>query len=61
VVAKVEPLLSAAQQEGAARGAVVIIGGGPTTAAVRDPVGADAWSLNPSRGVQLCGEFLAAR
>ena len=36
----------------------VIIGGGPTTAGVRDYVGADAWTLNPKRGVDLCKEFL---
>ncbi len=36
----------------------VIIGGGPTTAAVRDYVGADAWSLNPNIGVQMCREFV---
>ncbi len=36
----------------------VIIGGGPTTAAVRDYVGADAWSLNPVVGIHMCKEFL---
>jgi len=36
----------------------VIIGGGPTTGAVRDYVGADAWSLDPKVGVNLCRDFL---
>jgi methanogenic corrinoid protein MtbC1 len=38
----------------------VIIGGGPTTPEVRDYVGADAWTLNPKRGVDLCRDFLTA-
>jgi methylmalonyl-CoA mutase cobalamin-binding domain/chain len=37
----------------------VIIGGGPTSEAVRDYVGADAWTLNPVVGVNMCKEFLA--
>jgi methylmalonyl-CoA mutase cobalamin-binding domain/chain len=36
----------------------VIIGGGPTTPEVRDYVGADAWTLNPKQGVDLCRAFL---
>ena len=38
---------------------VVIIGGGPTSEAVRDYVGADAWTLNPVVGIDMCREFLA--
>jgi methylmalonyl-CoA mutase cobalamin-binding domain/chain len=37
----------------------VIIGGGPTTPGVRDFVGADAWTLNPKQGVDMCREFLS--
>lgn len=37
----------------------VIIGGGPTTPGVRDHVGADAWTLNPKQGVDMCREFLS--
>lgn len=40
-------------------GRFVIIGGGPTSEAVRDHVGADAWTLNPVEGVNMCREFLA--
>lgn len=39
-------------------GRYIIIGGGPTTGAVRDYVGADAWSLDPKVGVNLCTDFL---
>ncbi|MEW6265784.1 MAG: cobalamin-dependent protein [Thermodesulfobacteriota bacterium] len=39
----------------------VIIGGGPTTATVRKYVGADAWSLDPKAGVNLCRDFVAGR
>jgi len=39
-------------------GRYVIIGGGPTTAAVRDFAGADAWTLNPKEGVNWCREFV---
>jgi len=39
-------------------GRFVIIGGGPTSEAVRDHVGADAWTLNPVVGVNMCKEFL---
>jgi methylmalonyl-CoA mutase cobalamin-binding domain/chain len=46
------------QEKGLRANRFVIIGGGPTTAAVRDYVGADAWSLNPNIGAQLCREFL---
>jgi methylmalonyl-CoA mutase cobalamin-binding domain/chain len=38
----------------------VIIGGGPTTEGVRDFVGADAWTLNPKKGVNLCEDYLSA-
>lgn len=38
----------------------VIIGGGPTTEAVRDFVGADAWTLNPKEGVNMCEDYLSA-
>lgn len=38
----------------------VIIGGGPTTSEVRDFVGADAWTLNPKEGVNLCRAYVAA-
>jgi methanogenic corrinoid protein MtbC1 len=40
-------------------GRFVIIGGGPTSEAVRDHVGADAWTLNPVEGIHMCREFLA--
>jgi methanogenic corrinoid protein MtbC1 len=40
-------------------GRFVIIGGGPTSEAVRDYVGADAWTLNPVVGINMCKEFLA--
>ncbi len=36
----------------------VIIGGGPTTETVRDYIGADAWTLDPKEGADLCFEFL---
>jgi methylmalonyl-CoA mutase cobalamin-binding domain/chain len=36
----------------------VIIGGGPTTAAVRDYINADAWTLNPKEGVNWCVDFV---
>jgi methylmalonyl-CoA mutase cobalamin-binding domain/chain len=38
----------------------VILGGGPTTAAVRDYVAADAWTLNPKEGVNWCVAFVEA-
>jgi methylmalonyl-CoA mutase cobalamin-binding domain/chain len=40
------------------KGKFVIIGGGPTTTAVRDYVGADAWSLDPKVGVDMSKEFV---
>jgi methanogenic corrinoid protein MtbC1 len=46
------------EERGLRKDRFVIIGGGPTTAAVRDYVGADVWSLNPNIGVQLCREFV---
>ena len=46
-------------ESGLREGRFVIIGGGPTTAEVRDFVGADAWTLNPKRGVDLCKDFLS--
>jgi methylmalonyl-CoA mutase cobalamin-binding domain/chain len=39
-------------------GRYVIIGGGPTTEAVRDFAGADAWTLNPKEGVNWCQDFV---
>ena len=39
----------------------IIIGGGPTTAAVRDYVNADAWTLNPKEGVNWCVEFVTGQ
>ncbi|NLA47668.1 MAG: hypothetical protein GX866_09045 [Firmicutes bacterium] len=39
-------------------GRFVIIGGGPTTAEVRDYTGADAWTLDPKKGVNMCLDFL---
>jgi len=38
-------------------GRFVIVGGGPTSLAVRDYVGADAWTLDPKAGVNLCRRF----
>jgi len=45
------------EERGLRDGRYVIIGGGPTTGAVRDYVGADAWSLDPKVGVNLCRDF----
>ncbi len=39
-------------------GRYVIIGGGPTTKAVRDYAGADAWTLDPKEGVNWCRDFV---
>ena len=39
-------------------GRYVIIGGGPTSAAVRDYVGADAWTLDPKEGINWCRDFV---
>jgi len=36
----------------------IIIGGGPTTEIVRDYVGADAWTLDPKAGVNMCRDFM---
>jgi methylmalonyl-CoA mutase cobalamin-binding domain/chain len=47
------------KRRGLREGRFVIIGGGPTSEAVRDYVGADAWTLNPVVGIGLCREFLA--
>jgi methylmalonyl-CoA mutase cobalamin-binding domain/chain len=38
----------------------VIIGGNPVNENVRKLVGADAWSINPQLGVQICREWAAA-
>ncbi len=46
------------EESGKREGKYVIIGGGPTTEAVRDYVGADAWTLDPREGVELCKEFV---
>ena len=45
-------------ESGIREGRFVIIGGGPTTIGVRDYVGADAWTLNPKEGVDMCRDFL---
>lgn len=45
-------------ESGLREGVFVIIGGGPTTPEVRDFVGADAWTLNPKQGVDICRDFL---
>ena len=42
-------------------GRFVILGGGPTTEAVRDYVGADAWSLDPKKGADMAKEFVCQR
>ena len=42
-------------------GRYVIIGGGPTTSKVRDFVGADAWSLDPNMGVNMCRDFVEGK
>jgi methanogenic corrinoid protein MtbC1 len=42
-------------------GRYIIIGGGPTTAAVRDYVNADAWTLNPKEGVNWCINFVTGQ
>lgn len=46
------------QERGLREGRFVIIGGGPTSEAVRDYVGADAWTLNPVIGINLCRDFI---
>ena len=46
------------QERGLREGRFVIIGGGPTSEAVRDYVGADAWTLNPVIGINLCRNFI---
>jgi len=46
-------------ESGLREGRFVIIGGGPTTPEVRDYVGADAWTLNPKQGVDMCRDFLS--
>ena len=46
------------EERGLRDGRYVIIGGGPTTGAVRDYVSADAWTLDPKVGVNLCRDFL---
>lgn len=43
------------------QGRYVIIGGGPTTESVRDHVGADAWTLDPKAGVNMCRDFVEGR
>ncbi len=45
-------------ENGLRDGRYVIVGGGPTTDAVREYVGADAWSLDPRKGINMCTEFL---
>ena len=47
-------------ESGLREGRFVIIGGGPTTAQVRDYVGADAWTLNPKQGVDLCRDYITS-
>lgn len=47
-------------ESGLREGCFVIIGGGPTTPEVRDYVGADAWTLNPKQGVDMCREFISS-
>ena len=47
------------KERGLREGRFVIIGGGPTSEAVREYVGADAWTLNPVAGINMCREFLA--
>jgi methanogenic corrinoid protein MtbC1 len=49
------------KEKGLRTGRFVIIGGGPTTAAVRDYVGADAWTLDPKKGVNMCRDFLEGK
>lgn len=45
-------------QKGLRKNTFIIIGGGPTTAAVRDYTGVDAWTLNPKEGLNLSLEFI---
>ena len=47
------------QERGLREDCLVIIGGGPTTESVRVHVGADAWTLNPKEGVNICREYLS--
>jgi methylmalonyl-CoA mutase cobalamin-binding domain/chain len=42
-------------------GRFVILGGGPTTKTVQEYVGADAWSLDPKAGVDLCKDFAVGK
>jgi len=46
------------KDRGVRNGRYVIIGGGPTSAAVKDYAGADAWSLDPKEGVDWCKEYV---
>jgi methylmalonyl-CoA mutase cobalamin-binding domain/chain len=46
------------KERGLREGRFVIIGGGPTTEAVRDYAGADAWTLDPKKGVNMCLDFM---
>lgn len=45
-------------ERGLREGRFVIIGGGPTSETVRDYVGADAWTLNPVIGINMCRDFI---
>jgi methanogenic corrinoid protein MtbC1 len=56
-----EKIAEALGNRGLREGRFVIIGGGPTSEAVRDYVGADAWTLNPVVGIDMCRESLALR
>jgi len=48
-------------ESGLREGKFVIIGGGPTTPGVRDFAGADAWTLDPMQGVDMCRDFLSRK
>ena len=50
--------ISLLDQAGLRQKTFVIIGGGVTTDLVRQDVGADAWTLDPPKGVRLCLEFI---
>jgi methylmalonyl-CoA mutase cobalamin-binding domain/chain len=49
------------KEEGLRDDRYVIIGGGPTTETVRNFVGADAWTLNPKKGVDMSRRFVEER
>jgi methylmalonyl-CoA mutase cobalamin-binding domain/chain len=56
--ASMKQVVDLLEEKNLREGRFVIIGGGPTTPKVRDHVRADAWTLDPKRGVDMCRQFL---